>query len=165
MAAAQIDKRQLFTQAWQVARATVAAFANLRAAFIAALKKGWSMLKTRTADQIRRELVDARRAARAHDIRLNEGGEGYNPHAQRIAQLEAELGPVAEAELQAQHAARMAAEDAEWTAEVTQQRRADWNAWVRSQGKSIHPATMAAHCKAIGYDMSTLRRHIQRHGL
>lgn len=44
--AAQIDKRQLFTQAWQLARQTVAAFANLRAAFVAALKKGWSMLKS-----------------------------------------------------------------------------------------------------------------------
>lgn len=130
-------------------------------------QKGWSMSTShpRTAAQVRAALHTLRQTAQRYDRLNNEGGEGYNPHAASLRTLEAEYDRLAEAEATAAYQARLAAEDAEWTREVTMERRAAWNAWVRSQGKSIAPAALAAHCQEMGYTMETLRRQITRHSL
>jgi hypothetical protein len=122
-------------------------------------------MKARTAAQVRDELHALRQTANRYQGVLNEGGDGFNPHSERLRALEAEYDARLEAEVTAAYQARLAAEDAEWTREVTIARRAAWNAWVRAQGRTIHPAQMAAHCQELGYDALLLKRQIVRHGL
>ena len=119
----------------------------------------------RTAEEIRHEMSALKALSRGYQAGMNEGGDGFNPHAAELRRLEAEYDAAREAEVMAHMAALQAAEDAEWTREVTAERRADWHAWVRSQGKTIHPALLAAHCQALGYDMLTLVRQVKRHSL
>ena len=120
-----------------------------------------------TAAAIRNEIATLRRAAQAHDNRLNEGGEGFNPHHTKLARLEAALDKAAEAEFEQSKATARAAEEAEWTLLLTQQRRAAWNAWVRanSTGGTLHPAQVANQIKAQGWSLEPLKRSIARHGL
>ena len=119
----------------------------------------------RTIDTIIVELAAVQAQYASYQDGLNEGGDGYNPHTEALRQLQAEYDTACEAETQRRYHARLAAEDAEWTREVTQARRAAWNAWVRAQGHAIHPAQLAAHCQEIGYDMLLLQRQIKRHQL
>lgn len=119
----------------------------------------------RTAHDVRTELQALEATARRYDTGMNEGGEGYNPHTAALRTLQAEYDRLMEAEADAACAARRAKEDAEWTKEVTIQRRAAWNAWVRSQGTTVHSAAMAQHCQEVGYDMLLLKRQIVRHRL
>ena len=56
-------------------------------------------------------------------------------------------------------------EDNEWTRRVTILRREAWNAWVHSQSEIMNAHALEAHCKKIGYDYETLKRHVIRHGL
>jgi hypothetical protein len=73
-----------------------------------------------------------------------------------IATLEAE-GKAAEAQMRA-------AEDAEWTAEVTAQRRAAWNAAIKS-GKYARGRTVAQVLveRDLGFGFETLRLQVARH--
>jgi len=119
----------------------------------------------RTSTQVRSELQALEATARRYQDGMNEGGDGFNPHSAALRALRAEYDALMEAEAHDAYTAQLAVEDAEWTREVTIQRRADWNAWVKSQGKTIHPAAMTAHCQAVGYDMLLLQRQIRRHGL
>lgn len=120
---------------------------------------------TRTAEAILIDLNTVKAQWRGYNAGLNEGGEGYNPHSAPLRTLQAEYDAAHEAEVHAAYQARLDAEDAEWTKDVTIARRAEWNAWVKSQGKTIAPAHMATHCQDVGYDMLTLKRQITRHGL
>jgi hypothetical protein len=120
---------------------------------------------TRTIDEIRRERDAMQRRYDRYQGDMNEGGDGYNPHAGALRTLKAEYDAAMDAHSDAGYQAQLAAEDAEWTREVTIARRADWNAWVRSMGATLHPAQMVAHCQEVGYDMLLLKRQIQRHGL
>ena len=119
----------------------------------------------RTSVDVRRELAALEQAARMYQNRLNESGDGFNPHSEALGKLQREYDALIEAEVTVAYQARLATEDAEWTRDVTIARRSAWNAWVKSQGGTIHPATLAAHCKEIGYDMLLLQRQIKRHGL
>ena len=123
------------------------------------------MTRTRTANDVRADLATLRQTARRYDRVHNEGAEGFNPHARQIADLEAELDRLASAEVTAAHQAKLAAEDMEWTREVTTERRAAWNAWVRSQGPRVTPAQVATQVQRQGWDTLQLKRHITRHGL
>jgi hypothetical protein len=119
----------------------------------------------RTADEVQRELDALRQTWRRYNESSNKGGEGFNPHSQALQRLEAAYEALRQAEAHVAYKARLAAEDAEWTREVTIERRHAWNDWVRSQGQTIAPGQLAAHCQAVGYDMLLLSRQIKRHGL
>lgn len=70
--------------------------------------------------------------------------------------------------LKAAIAADRAAEEAEWTAEVTTTRRATWNGLVKSAtagGKKLTAMQVAALEKKAGFTLATLKTHIARHGL
>jgi hypothetical protein len=118
----------------------------------------------RTLEQITTDLTALKATARRYDAGLNEGGEGFTPHADAIRRLEREYDAVAEATAAARMAAIQQAEDAEWTHEVTMARRAAWNAWVQSQG-TVTPAQLAAQIKRQGWRIEALKAAIVRHGL
>ena len=120
---------------------------------------------TRTAATVRAELQALQHRARRYDDGYNEGGEGYNPHRASVRALEAEYDRLAEAEADLAYDAKLAAEDAEWTRELTIARRAAWNTWVTAQGTQVRPAALTQYYQQAGYDMATLRRQITRHGL
>lgn len=118
-----------------------------------------------TLDTIRTEINALKATTSRYDAGLNEGGEGFNPHADAIRRLEREYDAVAEATATERMAALRQAEDAEWTRELTQQRRAAWNTWVKAQGTRVHTAQVAAQIKAQGWSVEALKRAITRHGL
>lgn len=119
----------------------------------------------RTLEQISAQLTNLKAQARRYDAGLNDGGEGFNPHHDAIRQLEREYDVAAEARAAAGLAAIRQAEAAEWTLELTTTRRAEWNAWVKAQGKSIHTAQIAARIQAQGWSVEALKAAIKRHGL
>lgn len=119
----------------------------------------------RTLEQIMTDLNALKAKAGRYDAGLNDGGEGYNPHHDAIRQLEREYDQVAEAEAEARIAVIRQAEAAEWTLELTQERRAAWNAWVKAQGATIHPSQVAAQIQRQGWSVEALKAAIKRHGL
>lgn len=119
----------------------------------------------RTLTQITADLHARRATARRYDAGLNEGGEGYNPHHPALQALEAAYAAARDADAQARRAAAQAADEAVWTLELTTARRAEWNAWVKSQGKRITPAHLAARLQAQGWSVDALKAAIKRHGL
>lgn len=75
----------------------------------------------------------------------------------------ARLRPIVDA----RNAAFLAPEDAEWTRDVTIERRARWNEAVKGGRYStpkggIHVANLVT---AMGFAAETLKRHVARHGL
>lgn len=79
----------------------------------------------------------------------------------------AELEPVVAARTAATISAFEAREDAEWTREVTIERRAAWNAAVKggrylNAKGGVHVANLV---KAMGFDAATLKRQVARHAL
>jgi hypothetical protein len=97
---------------------------------------------------------------------MNEGGEGYNPYTAALAAKYADEDAKKEAAAQVRMAARQAATDAEWTLEVTVQRRAEWNTWVKSHGAArVHIAAITARIKEQGWHVEDLKAAIKRHGL
>lgn len=119
----------------------------------------------RTLEQITTDLNALKATARRYDAGLNDGGEGFNPHHDAIRQLEREYDQAAEAQYDARLAAIRQAEVAEWTREVTLARRAEWNAWVKAQGTTIHTAQVAAQIQRQGWSVEALKASIKRHGL
>lgn len=76
----------------------------------------------------------------------------------------------AERTLRAAIAADRAAEEAEWTTEVTTARRATWNGLVKAAaaklaGKKMTAMQVASMEKQAGFTLATLKTHIARHGL
>lgn len=49
-----ISRREIFRQAWKRARATAAGYRNLRAAFAAALRAVWDLVKALVAEEAHR---------------------------------------------------------------------------------------------------------------
>lgn len=105
------------------------------------------------------EMTQQELSAKAREYRQRNGG-GYNPYddalSERIIQ---------------DNVARAQANREEWTREVTEQRRDDWNARVKSgqfgapgSGK-IDRQAIAAQEAAQGWTMNELKQHITRHGL
>ena len=113
---------------------------------------------------MKRTTTQIRTAASNYDRLFNEGGEGYNPHR---AELQAQQPTAAEyaAWLQASATAAKAAEEAEWTQEITQERRQAWNAWVRQSNGKLAPNLIANQIKAQGWNLDALKRAITRHGM
>lgn len=103
--------------------------------------------------------------ARRYDAGLNEGGEGYNPYTEPLRQAVRAQDEAEEARGLAAIAARQQAEDAEWTVDITQARRAAWNAWAKAQRGKVTPAHITAQVKAQGWTVEALKRQIARHGL
>lgn len=101
----------------------------------------------------------------AYQAGMNEGGDGFNPHTEALRQAQRVQDAQDAAALDAEVAIQRAAEDAEWTAEVTAARRAEWNAWVRTQGKYMQAPALEAQQQAQGWTMGQLKRQIARHGL
>lgn len=64
---------------------------------------------------------DLARAARQYDVTNNEGGEGYNPYLEELDRRYSEM-----------QKATIAAQKAEWTPEVTAERKERWNAAVKA---------------------------------
>lgn len=54
-----IDRRQIFPLAWKRAKATAAGYRTLRAAFAAALRSVWSLVKAAVAEEARRPVRPA----------------------------------------------------------------------------------------------------------
>jgi hypothetical protein len=98
---------------------------------------------------------------------MNEGGEGYNPHAATLAKSSAADAAKNEVILAERIAAKTAAAIAEWTKEVTTARRGEWNAWVRSTGQIglALRVLVSDKIKAQGWGPDELRAAIVRHGL
>lgn len=121
---------------------------------------------TRTVEQITTDLTAMKVQARRYDAVLNEGGEGYNPHTRACESLRGEQEAAEEARGLAQMAARQQEEDVEWTLEVTQTRRAAWNAWAKAQRPgTVTPTQITAQVTAQGWSVEALKRQIARHGL
>lgn len=85
-----------------------------------------------------------------------------------VAQLRRDQA--ADRALRAAIAADRAAEEAEWTAEVTTTRRATWNALVKTaaaklNGKKMTAMQVAAIEKQAGFTLATLKTHVARHGM
>jgi hypothetical protein len=114
---------------------------------------------TRTATDVRAALATLQAAARRYGDGMNEGAEGFNPHAAKIRQLEDELDRLAETEYETGRQAELAA----WTSEVTQQRRAAWNTWVQARHRT--PAEIDTWLRAQGWGLEDLKTAITRHGL
>ena len=120
---------------------------------------------TRTLTQIDAELATLTGVVRRYDAGANEGGEGFNPHSAALRILQAEYDQVAEATADGRIAALLAEQEARWTVEYTTARRAEWNTWVNSQGKTLHPATVANRVALQGWSVEALKRAIKRHGV
>lgn len=58
-----IDRRQLFTLAWKSAKGTAAGYRTLQAAFAAALRRVWSLVKAAMAEEVRRPALPSRPTA------------------------------------------------------------------------------------------------------
>lgn len=125
------------------------------------------MTTTRTVTEITAELTALRATAHRYDSGANEGGEGFNPHHAALLALQAERDAAVQASEAERMAARQAATEAEWTRELTVQRRADWNAWVRSHSTqgTLAALLIAEQIKAQGWSLDELKRAITRHGL
>jgi len=99
-------------------------------------------------------MTELAKAARIQRMQ-NEGRDGCNPYQQEM-----ELRQIAQAD------AKFAAE---WTREVTQQRRTDWNARVRNGEFTRHGKVdlklVAAAQKAQGWALTSLKVAIEMHGL
>lgn len=107
------------------------------------------------------------RAYNEYQSGMNEGGEGYNPHSRALAAEYAAEDARKEAEFQAFCVAEKVRKEAEWTLALTTQRRAAWNAWVRSAstGGKLAPLKVAQQIKAQGWSVEELKAAIVRHGL
>jgi hypothetical protein len=129
--------------------------------------------------------------AAAYDNAYNEGGEGYNPYRHTVPVADAPRARTADdirrdldacgmdprhaadvAALRAELAALVAAEDAEfaaeWTPEVTADRRAGWNARVMAGEfgtRTIDYRAAAAAERAQGWTNADLRRAIALNSL
>jgi hypothetical protein len=157
--------RHIMMTAWQDARKGAKRFGGqVRDFFAAALQGAWNMLKV---EQLRVKLASLKSAARLHDVTMNDGGEGFSPYTHEIASLERQIDRLAEVEFAEKMAAERADEEALWTLELTQQRRGEWNTWVKSanKGGKLHPAQVATQITAQGWSLEPLKRAIARHGL
>jgi hypothetical protein len=114
---------------------------------------------------IQAERATLTQTARRYQAGANEGGDGYNPHAAALRALRAEEDAVQAATAEARVAALQEAKTQEWTREVTIARRAAWNTWVKSHGKTITPAQVAAQIHAQGWTIDDLKTAITRHSL
>lgn len=90
---------------------------------------------------------------------------GYNDS---VAQLRRDQA--ADRDLKAAIDADRAAEEAEWTVEVTSSRRATWNSLVKTAasklgGKKMTAMQVVALEKQAGFTLATLKTHIARNGL
>ena len=101
---------------------------------------------------------------RAYDKLNNDGREGYNPYRDKRKEVQKSLDKKKEAHYEAKI-------KAEWTKETTSQRRAEWNARVRSgeftdkkTGK-VDMRKLTEASKKQGWDHISLGLHIKRHGL
>ena len=114
---------------------------------------------------------------------INEGGEGYVARAVEAATVVARTedaiirdieritceagrgidGGGLKAELAAVRATKSAAFAAEWTAEATAARRADWNAWVRTLGRKVTANQVAARVAAQGWNTADLKKAVAMH--
>lgn len=119
----------------------------------------------RTLAQIQADLDAIQATVRRYDAGYNEGGEGFNPHAEALRRLEREYDAVAEAEAEARVTAIRLAEVQEWTRNLTIARRAEWNAWVKAQGPQLHTAQVAAQIQRQGWSLEALKAAIKRHRL
>lgn len=120
-----------------------------------------------TTQELDTKIASLTAAARLHDATHNEGGEGYNPYTVELEALKNQLSQELERTAPARKAAALAAEEAEWTVELTTTRRAAWNAWVRANAKGgkLAPAQVAIQIQAQGWSLEPLKRAIARHGL
>jgi hypothetical protein len=83
-----IDRRQLFTLAWKSAKGTVTGYRNLRAAFAAALRRVWGLVKAMVAEEARRPAKPVQPERNAFSDWWNS-----NPHrAAAVARRNARLG-------------------------------------------------------------------------
>lgn len=119
----------------------------------------------RTMAQVQQERDALRQQWQHYQEGMHEGGDGFNPHTAALLALEAEYERLDEAAFDVLVQAAGALEDAEWTCEITQERRTAWNAWVKAQGRTISPAQVAAAQQAFGFTMLQLAHHVKRHGV
>lgn len=91
---------------------------------------------------------------------VNEGGEGYNPHEDKLMALVRERRDLIEADV-------AAAQAAIWTREITIARRAEWNAFIRSVAtpKGVPAAQVDAREASQGWTRGDLKAAVVRHGL
>lgn len=97
---------------------------------------------------------------------MNHHHDPIHGYTDSVAALEADQAHARA--LRAAIAADRAAEEAEWTSEVTAARRATWNALVKAAtagGKKLSAMQVAAMEKQAGFTLATLKKHITRHGL
>jgi DNA repair ATPase RecN len=107
------------------------------------------------------------RAARRYKAGQNEGGDGYTPYAEQLAQLQADRDSLHAAESDAAYAAAQAAKTAEWTLEVTMVRRQAWNTWVRGNivKGQLHLGRVADQQVVQGWTAEELKAAVARHAL
>ena len=103
----------------------------------------------RNSKTIANEIKTIIAAGRRMNRLQNEGGEGYDHTADTSA-------------LQAEHAAAQDSEFAtEWTAEVTTERRAAWNANMQQyRTKKMTPKILTSLERDAGYTMNDLKKAI-----
>lgn len=105
--------------------------------------------------------------ARSFDAIYNDGGEGYNPMRHSKAAMMAEHRQTMAARQKLEDA--KAAFEAEWTLEVTNERRAAWNAAVQAgemtTAGEVDPAKVAQVTARLGYGLAELRRAKSIHSL
>lgn len=105
---------------------------------------------------------DAKRRAIQHlrsvDRVLNEGGEGYSAYEAAAARLADEYLPRVSELTNAIFAA-------EWTADVTADRRETWNGEIRKMGAKITPGALKALITRLGYGQADIVRAKALHGI
>lgn len=83
-----IDRSQIFTLAWKSAKGNAAGYGSLRAAFAAALRRVWGLVKAMAAEDARRPVTPAQPAPNAFSTWWNS-----NPHrAATVTRRNARLG-------------------------------------------------------------------------
>ncbi len=81
-----------------------------------------------------------------------------------VAQLEKDREQ--ERRLRSELADAKRAEDEEWTPEVTEKRRAEWNDWLKAaNGRKLSAKEIAEQEKKQGFTLDALKRHLARHGV
>lgn len=118
----------------------------------------------RTPEQIQADIISLnaqyrRQASKAaaYDRLQNEGGEGYSTY-EDVSETHYSKLKALKAELLA----------AEWTKEVTTERRAAWNAMVKAasaRGENWSGKDQVAAEQSIGFTLSDLRQAIKLHNL
>lgn len=105
--------------------------------------------------------------ARDFDRTYNDGGYGYNPARHSEAAMMAEHRRAME--LRQHLADEKVAFEAEWTREVTIERRAAWNAAVQAgemtTGGKVDPAKVQQAMDRLGYGITEIRRAVSLHNL